>query len=345
MKKRVKSFLSILLALILVIGSPGIDMITASAEESVDASYVLHYDSGEDGVKTYVYAALQNIDHSYEDSEANTKWNYTHTCAVFNLVNTTNGGSIAAYCTDVDTSAKSDTYYRRINLEDSSYHADGSAAKIRSVVLNSFPYKYDETTISGLQDDVNNWLESQSETKVEDLTVGDALTATQLAIWKLTHGDKYTVGDFYSGWGLEYSSADALNALKGRSIYTENLTENNPNSDETTEANVRLLYNYLMSLEGTDPKDDAISEFSFENIHFDITENETSYDVTVYVTVNATIDSSDDLTLAAVCGGTTQEKNLTQAGEYSFTFSGLTDLTEITLKITGTQTGDRKSVV
>ena len=44
------------------------------------------------------------------------------------------------YCCDVETGYNDGIYYKRLNLEDSSYYDEEDAAHIRSIITNSYPY-------------------------------------------------------------------------------------------------------------------------------------------------------------------------------------------------------------
>ena len=137
MKYPIKRLFAVLLAFVLAASS--LAGMPVSAQESPTA-YVLRYD-GQDA-KPYLYGSRFEFKHSYNDPAMGkgSVWTFWNCPEIFNLVSTADGSSIAAYCTDADTSTKSNTSYRRINLEDSSYHATGTAEKLRSILLNTFPH-------------------------------------------------------------------------------------------------------------------------------------------------------------------------------------------------------------
>ena len=80
-------------------------------------------------------------------------------------------GSISyAYCVDFDTVVENRHNYSRVNVEDANYYDDDSAKHIRAIVRNAYPFISLE--------------EISSTLNLENLTAVEAITATQLAIWK-----------------------------------------------------------------------------------------------------------------------------------------------------------------
>ncbi|MBQ2710271.1 MAG: thioester domain-containing protein, partial [Clostridia bacterium] len=78
------------------------------------------------------------------------------------------------YCVDQYTSVKNNVYYHRTNIEDSSYFDDATAAKLRAITLRGFPH----TDLKTLGAAVG----------IDDLWQGEAVHATQLAIWMTAYG-------------------------------------------------------------------------------------------------------------------------------------------------------------
>ncbi len=330
------------LALSILVGLSALSgvAVTASAEEIQETdAYVLTYDGAVEGYEygnlPYMYTSPFNMHHAYSDIAAggNSSWDYYYTNEIFQLVNTSKlkeGGtgayaSIPVYCTDVDTSTRTSTTYRRINLEDSTYHASGAAARLRAVILSSFPYIQDMSVITAA---ANTWLEANGYTQIENLQIGETMLATQQAIWEITHGEKYTILEQYSGCG-SYDGSEAVYTINAEEIHTDN-----------SKSNITGLYQYFLSLDGMDPLDDAVSEYTFENVVYHaVKEEDGTYTVTAEFLVNTGVDSGDQLTLSASCSGEIQSAELTQGGEYSFSFAGLAEPEEIKLQINGYQTG------
>ena len=341
MNRTVKRLCILLLAVLVGFGTLEGNVLPVSAEEiEVTDSYVLSYDGAIEGYAyghlPYMYKSPFKMDHSYNDPDAgpNSVWSYSYTNEIFQLINTskipTEGAegpyaSIAVYCTDADTSTRSTTTYRRINLEDSSYHVNGAAERLRSVILNSFPYIQDPNVIL---EAANAWLSTNEKTLIEDIKIGEIMLATQQAIWEITHGEKYTVDKHYTGIGT-YDGSDT--------VYQVNADET---ASEYTESNIISLYQYFLAMAGTPAMDDAASEFSFENTTYTAKKNEGgTYSVTVSSNVNTHVGEGDNLTLSATCGETVKTIPLEAAGSYSFTFDDLAERVPVKLEINGYQTG------
>ena len=317
-----KRLISLLMAMMLVITALSGLAITASAEEITDESYALTY-SGE-GAKPYLYGSRYSFDHSYNDpaAGANSVWSYNNCPEIFNLVSSVDGASIAAYCTDADTSTTENTDYRRINLEDSTYHTSGAAAKLRTIILNSFPMKSVEEVAAAA---------NAAGFEVTDLAQGELISATQQAIWETTHGDKYTVDNHYNYIRSMYNYSEE------EFVYPESLAAE---ETEYTASNMENLYNYFMSMHGTAPMADAISESSLKDAAQSYAKNEDgTYTVTATVEVDATIGASDALTLYAIMGEETRSVALTEGGVKSFTFENIAEAADVKFVINGTQTG------
>lgn len=338
MNHLVKHVFALLMVCLLSVSLLGGLLPTASAEEieQTDA-YVLSYDTVVEnyayGDKPYMYVSPFKMKHSYNDPVTGSAWEYTYTNEIFHLINTTKlvetgegaYASVPVYCTDADTNTSSGAVYRRINLEDSTYHASGAASRLRAVILNSFPYVQDMTVIT---EKANYWLSVNGFQPVSNLQIGEAMVATQQAIWEITHGEKYTVIDHYTSC----ASYDGSGA-----VYTVNAEET---ATENTETNIVGVYQYLLSLDGMAPMDDAVSEATFENVYYSAVEAEDgSYTVTASCDVNTVVGEGDALTLSASCGDAVQQIELEKGGSYRFTFENMAYRQEVKLQINGYQVG------
>lgn len=339
-----KRIAALLMALMILVCSLSSLPLSASAEEiETTDSYVLDYypsaltESYAYDVP-YLYITPFTVDHTAKN-ESSTFFDGSTTPVIFNLINTTklSGGgdgtyaSIAAYCTDAATGIQKNSSYRRINLEDSTYYASGAAGKIRAVFLNSFPYK----DLAAIQARANSWLRSQGLPEIADLQTGEAILATQVAIWQLANGSNYTINALYDGW--EDLSDSSWSSFMAKVVYTDVAWEQ---ETETTAQNVKSLYEYLYNLDAVAPKYDAVSESSLESpVYSAIKEEDGTYTVSVSVNVNTTVGEQDALTLSATCGEQVLNSQITEAGKYSFTFAGLSDRLEVKLEINGYQHG------
>lgn len=292
-----------------------------AAEMPVTDAYVLRYEGAD--AKPYLYGTRYEFKHSYSDPEAgeNSVWTYYNCPEIFQLVSTLDGSAIAAYCTDADTGTKSNTAYRRINLEDASFYAPGAAGKLRAIVLGSFPHK----SVAEVAAAAN-----AAGYPVVDLQQGELISATQQAIWETAHGDKYTVDDHSTGLrGMgSFDEADF--------VYPDSL---DATLSDNTAANMENLYNYFLSLEAVAPTADAVSEYTFENVTYHAEAEETGlFTVTVTYHIATAIDEGDALTLTATCGDQMYSEPL-QAGDGSVRFTGLTGANAVKLEIQGYEQG------
>ena len=321
--KRTAAFL---LAACVILSSMGSFVGIASAAEAV-GSYVLRYD---DEGQPYLYGSLYECKHSYNDPEAgpNSVWTYWNAPEIFNLVYEGDDGnhSIAAYCADADTSTISgdNIYYRRLNLEDSTYHDTGAASRLRAVVLHTFPYLSVETVAAN----VNQALGADAVTQ---LTQGEVISATQQAIWEISHGEKYNVDQNY------VSIRSQRGYDRSKFVYPESL--DGCKESEFTATNIQQLYQYFLDLPGQSPIATAVSESSFRNVVYHAQRNgDGTYTVTVDYTVDAALREEDNLSMTAVCGEKMHQEAL-KNGDQTVSFSGLMEKLPVTLTISGTQTG------
>ncbi|MGN0977002.1 MAG: SpaA isopeptide-forming pilin-related protein [Faecousia sp.] len=256
---------------------------------------------------------------------------YSGSCfpRIFNLINMNSGGdgicsSVAAYCVEPSVGLREGTGCRRINLEDG---FDGNTAgKLRAVVLHSFPYK----SITALQVRANAWLRRQGLPQIEDLQSGEAILATQAALWKLACGDRETIHSLFIG-------AEEVTAYTGKTLDTAAL---NQRATSHTARNVESLYTYLWNLVPESPKKDTVSEASLEETSYSaVRERNGTYTVHASVNVRTTVGPKDSLTLTASCGGQVQEHRVRAAGEYRFSFRELPEQMNVELELYGQQGG------
>lgn len=79
------------------------------------------------------------------------------------------------YCCDADTGYEDKIYYKRMNLEDSTYYDLEEAAHIRAIITNSYPF------VSLEQMKAN--LAAEGFAEADRLTRAEVITAVQTAVW------------------------------------------------------------------------------------------------------------------------------------------------------------------
>lgn len=277
-----KRFLSVFLLLaVLFAVAPGV----ARADEGykpVDP-YVLNFG---DYADAYIYAQFSPFVPKlrYDGAEID---GYS---IIFGLHDTYNNKPFETlYCTDLPVDATVGSNYRRINLSDSTY-ASAVADRLRAIVLGTYPYI-----------DVDTLAQSSG---ITGLSLGEAITGSQLAIWQVAHGESMRVEDFLSfvTYGNSKSSEiqDKLDAEHaaynaGDAAYRA-----------AVKARVESLYHYLLSLDAVAPKKVVVSERAFLSRSTQpllARKADGSVDITVEATVNVTRDEGDTLALTAYLPG------------------------------------------
>ena len=270
-------------------------------------SYILNYHGLQEGVFVHQYLSAYKPTANFYGMTNKKRTGY-----VFNLYNTKNQQNVAAYCMDVCTETQNDTYYRRMNLEDSVYSKD-QAGKIRSIVLKSFP---------------NNTIEKVAQDSgIEGLTVCEAVMATQLAVWEAVHREQFEVVDFVK----EKIGVDTWKSQEAKIMYYDQCNKEfgetyTVNVDAAAEERIEALYKYLTNLAPTNPEETqiSVSNNSFKHIEDPVvTKNaDGTYNVTVTTTVNVNMANGDSLTLSAVVGdGTYYAKTGLNHGENTVTLT------------------------
>lgn len=93
--------------------------------------------------------------------------------AIIQLTDSISGINILTYCFDVETGLKYGDHYAPTILQESTDISEVNANRVRSILLNAFPY-ISVATIA-------------ARSSIPTLTQQEAITAAQLAIWKLTN--------------------------------------------------------------------------------------------------------------------------------------------------------------
>lgn len=293
--------LALALCVVMLLGMWG----SAAAEETYTPTngYVYHF--GNDAI-AYKYAQFSPFlpTLSYDGGSVN---GYG---IIFGLDNkTTNTTFEKLYCVDMPVDTEENGIdYRPLNLSDSTYAA-ALAGKLRAIVLHTYPYK----TVS----------EVAAASGITGLTRGEAITASQLAIWKTAHGDNVQITDFLSTVidGNQGSSEIQNELNQEHAAYT--------NGDDTykaaVKARIEALYNYLMGLPEQSATKKVVSEASFTDHSTapEVTTNEDgTCNVTVTVTVNVHLDVDDALTLTAhMADGRYSASTALSNGQSSYTLT------------------------
>ena len=317
---------SLFLAVILLLAAV---VMPVSAEEDVN-TYVFHRDGN--GEYLYLYQSPCVIDY-----DLNNKLSYNQVF-VFIMYNTITGEHFPTYCTDIETNAEQGALYRRMNLEYSPF-AGSAAGKIRAILQNGFYI----IPIEG-ESDADHAARVTAKTAalgtaagIEDLTTGEAIAATQAAIWKAAHGSELTFPRFCrpslnNPQNTKYKSLCSYDVLK--------LMDN-----ALINSRIETVYNYLLSLAPVAATSQVVSASSFlkmENLV--ITDNgDDTYTVSVDVTVDVDMEAGDSLKLYTMLGETPSGEVSLRKGQqtHTLTIPKASDeevSSDIKLFISGTQT-------
>lgn len=232
--------------------------------------------------------------------------------------------AVAAFCVNGITAFCADgSRYRRMNLEDSVGFSSDAGARLRAVILHSFPNR----TVDEIMDAVNCHL---GEGCVRLLTQGEVLTATQQAIWTIGMGDACSIDRNYVS--IRGSSQYDLSEF----VYPESITD--CRESEFTWMNIENVYRYLLELEPVAPMVPVVTSEAVQNLKCTSQEdNDGTHTVTVSYDLDPEIPGEDDLTVTVICGDQRHSRKY-RKGSGSCVFTGITDPTYVTISITGYQT-------
>lgn len=272
----------------------------------------------------YVYVSPFTVDHTILSGGGSRHFSGTWAPRIYRLIGD-QGHAVTAYSADAAAEVRPGARYRRLNLEDSTYFSDAAAGKLRAIVEESFPY----LGLEDVQERANGWLESMGMLEIENLQSGEAILAAQIAIWKVAMGHSYSVNALFDG-------CTDLGEYQSAVVYREELSQQ---ITDSTEKNIESLYTYFFNLEPAAPAISLISDASITRTVYSCVQEDGGYTAAVSVTIQAEIREKDNLTLTASCGEETQAQPLMEAGEYAFTFTGLTQRSAVRLEIYGSQCG------
>ena len=278
---KVKRLFALLMSLVLIIAAmsglgPGVEAADTYQETN---SYVLNYNGQYEGCK-WQYFSPYWPSWTYEGKASGTA------AIAFTLYDTVNAVPFAVYCMDIAVGLDSDSNFRRINLEDSTYSA-AAAGLLRSIVRQGYP----NTDLATLG----------AAAGVTGLTVGEAVAATQTAIWQAAHGERVNYTDLCATIDTDWNeSATANFDLCYAEIASGYAADANK---ETIRAHIAAVYDYLIHLEPTAPTGVVASEASFLRWDSVLTDNgDGTFDVTATATVEVHLGSADSLSLSVVAG-------------------------------------------
>lgn len=329
MKTKTKHILSFLSAILLMFALIGTDTPIFAAEpgqpfQPMDGYILAYGQSNSEAPKTYAYYSPFVPKLTYDEQEVD---GYS---ILFGLKNTSTGETLEiAYCTDMPVDAVSSNY-RPLNLNDSTY-ATQYADKLRAIVLGSYPHVQLDALIKN--------------SGINNLSMFEAITGTQLAIWKTAHGDTVKIVDFcYKVTSQSYANSGSGHTDLATAEYN---AYNNGDDDykAAVKSRIEQLYNYLMALPERTATSTVISEAAFLTHEKPAVNANTdgTYDITVSTKVNIPEQSNLKLTAYVDGGNYYTTVDITGSGEkeYTLTIENVPASAAngtVTLSLDGTQT-------
>lgn len=220
-----------------------------------------------------------------------------------------------AYCADFDTSAVVDQFYKKVNVEDSTYFERvEDAYKLRAIVGNTYPFVSAAEMVKDLHaknviTDTSILLNGKTftdELTTADVDVGQLIAATQMAIW-VTCNDTMDSASVAAGRYVYYTLHPDNTTMQPEGIL--NPVKGYPNADDETKtqypmtegqaANINAIYNYLMNLAPvTEEEADSRGELVITDVEYEVVKTgEERFDVTVKAILNTAIKEKDRLTM------------------------------------------------
>lgn len=231
---------------------------------------------------------------------------------------------ILAYRTAPEAGAEAGKYALR-NLEE----IGEMAGRLRAVILGGYPHVRADV----LEKQANSWLKDRGIPEIVDLQTGEALLATQMAIWKLTEPSAFREDEIYKGW-------KDLTA-PGWAGYRQKVQDQSSLSQlpaEHTPQNIQALCTYLESLRPLEGGKPLISDAVLEKSTYQATEAaDGTWQVMAEVPLDISAQEGDNLTLKATCGNQVQEMQVERAGTYTVSFQGLPEPQAVTVVLEGIQ--------
>jgi len=344
--KQAKKILRVILAVALLVN---LCSLGAYGEETAQDLYIYKYDGTRyhNGIRSQDSSYLLSFRWMRPDGTPAENWRtYDISTGLFNLVTTDGSGqSFGAYCADFLYSAHAETAYKRLNLEDAGYFSEGAAAHIRGILNNGYWHTWTDADLAAAESKANAWLAAgtsgssfagdvfvpgdinEEVSPISGLTVDEAITATQMAIWAFANTES-------DNWWMDFKEygTDA----------------------EDVSNNIKAFRKYLVHQQAQPASAGSIifsDEAVSSSVVFSSADEGISYDVTMYFRLIADVAQNiDNLTLTAVLGAGTEGQQIITApltgadalvpdadGFYKITFGGVTEAGSIDVAVSGTQ--------
>lgn len=322
----VRKITCLLLAIFLLAGlGAGISLPAAAASAELPDPYVYCFAPNQDLIPSsyrfYARHAVCNSPHYVAPSNIDRE----DATYLFNIVNMSaliwdealapEGGyaTINGFCADRVTPIQSNTFYRKLNLEDAYFcETDGvkdltPAQGIRAVMRHTWPYVQD---VEQITEEANAYLQERygdEAVLVQDLTGAELLSASQSAVWHYSNRSAfsdpypYSHTEDFDSWGSNFCQF-----YYPQMMYLDGFVNIREKQRDVTATNIRGIYEYLIGLAGEAAYERVITEDSLELAGVTLI----AEDAFLLVNIDGTVGSEDDLTLTASWSGGTENWSL-----------------------------------
>lgn len=344
--------LCLLVAVVLIITAMTAVAANAADDDGDLSTYIYHHNVADDDYNgpNLQYFSPYVTDYTYDGAPSYIQSN------IFSLYNTITKEVVPVYCTDIEVGALPDHRYRRQNLEDSTYAAS-AAGQLRAIMRNGFYIiaQSGETEEAHALRVAEKLQQLGKACGVPDLTIGEAISGTQTAIWQAAHGSRLVYTDLVRTiYTAKVPSAAKYYTLcneerdNGHINYTVS-TYGQVNLDAECDAwlcsRIKAVYDYLLSLDPIEATEETVSPASFKKLREpSLSRNaDGSYDISVTTTVSVDMSPGDALSLTATLDNTYSASAALSDGKQIVTLT-LEDVPadkaseEVILTISGNQT-------
>lgn len=292
----------------------------------------------------FQYKSPYSLDNYYYNDEQQIWLNV----GMYSMQNTVNSEIFPTYCVDIITGAYQGHYYRRMNLEDSTY-SGSVGGKLRAIVQNGFyinpnNYSSDADHEAAVKAKV---AALGAAAGVENLTLGEAISATQIAIWKTAHGSVIRFGKFVRTYVDKSMSSVKYGAMCKEEVQDVSGYGNiDAERLERVHNRITQVYDYLLSLSPVGPSHKTVSASSFTAVNDPefVLDEDGTYTVTITTEVDVDLFAGDSLTLTASVGGKTATAAVSNGKhDYTLTISGVgaaANGSDVKLSLSGQQVGN-----
>ncbi|MBQ9942629.1 MAG: thioester domain-containing protein, partial [Christensenellaceae bacterium] len=229
------------------------------------------------------------------------------------------------YCCDRQTSAKQYVMYRQVNLEDANYYGGSDAQKIRSIVMNSYPYISIE--------EAQQRLIAAGYKDAKKLDETDLVCISQLAVWHYANG----------GGALDHTYLSTAPSGKYPAITPFWKKGDAVRWSGNRAAECEKAYEYLVAYAAAHPVEapksqTVVSQVEVTNLSMAEEENGTcTVDLQISLNTDYSPKNGTAITITATAGEATASVNATGGKTYALQLKDYVKGTPIDIEMKGTQ--------